>query len=122
MYRYFKHLKFCKGSIEIREKAVKNETAEEGFKVDRTLPVRQAQDNPVYAGLIKQMDDAVGVVLNKIEELGLDKNTVIVLTSNNGRVSSGDAFVTSNLPLRGGKGRQWEGGSRVPLLIQYPKV
>lgn len=122
MYRYFKHLKFCKGSIEIRGKAVKNETAEEGFKVDRTLPVRQAQDNPVYAGLIKQMDDAVGVVLNKIEELGLDKNTVIVFTSNNGRVSSGDAFATSNLPLRGGKGRQWEGGLRVPLLIQYPKV
>lgn len=103
-----------------REKAVKNGVGDEGFRVDRTLPVRQTQDNPVYAGLIKQMDDAVGVVLNKIEELGLDKNTVIVFTSDNGGVSSGDAFATSNLPLRGGKGRQWEGGLRVPLLIQYP--
>ncbi|MEN6323609.1 MAG: sulfatase [Proteiniphilum sp.] len=103
-----------------REKAVKNGIVDEGFKVDRTLPVRQTQDNPVYAGLIKQMDDAVGVVLNKIEELGLDKNTVIVFTGDNGGVSSGDAFATSNLPLRGGKGRQWEGGLRVPLLIQYP--
>jgi len=103
-----------------REKAVKEEVAEEGFKIDRTLPVRQVQDNPVYAGLIKQMDDAVGVVLDKLEALGLDKNTIIIFTSDNGGVSSGDNFSTSNLPLRGGKGRQWEGGLRVPVVIQYP--
>ncbi|MDF9829770.1 sulfatase [Parabacteroides sp. PF5-6] len=103
-----------------RDKAVGNGVAEEGFAVDRTLAVRQQQDNPVYAGLIRQMDDAVGLVLNKLEELGLDKNTIIVFTSDNGGVSSGDAYATSNLPLRGGKGRQWEGGFRVPLLIQYP--
>ena len=104
-----------------REKAVKEKPEEEGFKVDRTLPVRQVQDNPVYAGLIKQMDDAIGVVLNKLEELGLDKNTIIIFTSDNGGVSSGDAFATCNLPLRGGKGRQWEGGLRVPAIIQYPE-
>jgi len=103
-----------------RDKAAGNGVAEEGFAVDRTLAVRQQQDNPVYAGLIRQMDDAVGLVLNKLEELGLDKNTIIVFTSDNGGVSSGDAYATSNLPLRGGKGRQWEGGFRVPLLMQYP--
>ncbi|MDH6534112.1 DUF4976 domain-containing protein [Parabacteroides sp. 52] len=103
-----------------RNKAVENGVADEGFVVDRTLAVRQHQDNPVYAGLIRQMDDAVGLVLNKLEELGLDKNTIIVFTSDNGGVSSGDAYATSNLPLRGGKGRQWEGGFRVPLLMQYP--
>ena len=103
-----------------RDKAVENEIADEGFKIDRTLPVRQVQDNPVYAGLIRQMDDAVGVVLDKLEALGLDKNTIIVFTSDNGGVSSGDAFATGNLPLRGGKGRQWEGGLRVPVLFQYP--
>lgn len=77
--------------------------------VDRTLPVRQTQDNPVYAGLIKQMDDAIGVVLDAVEEMGLDENTLIVFTSDNGGVTSGDAYSSSLLPLRGGKGRQWEG-------------
>lgn len=103
-----------------REKAEKMGIKENGFVVDRTLPVRQTQDNPVYAGLIKQMDDAIGVVLDAIDEMGLDKNTLIIFTSDNGGVTSGDAYSTSLLPLRGGKGRQWEGGVREPLLIQYP--
>lgn len=103
-----------------RYKAQKMGIKDHGFEIDRTLPVRQTQDNPVYAGLIKQMDDAVGVVLNQIEKLGLDKNTMIIFTSDNGGVTSGDAFSTSLLPLRGGKGRQWEGGIREPLLIQLP--
>ena len=102
------------------EKAVNTQPEDEAFLVDRTMPVRQVQDNPVYAGLIKQMDDAVGVVLEQLEKLGLDKNTIVIFTSDNGGVSSGDAFSTGNLPLRGGKGRQWEGGLRVPLLFRFP--
>lgn len=90
------------------------------FKVDRTLPVNQKQDNPIYAGLIRHMDDAVGLVLDKLEELGLDRNTIVIFTSDNGGVSSGDNYSTSNLPLRGGKGRQWEGGLRVPLFVSVP--
>ncbi|OYP35211.1 sulfatase [Rhodopirellula sp. MGV] len=92
------------------------------FKVDRTLPVRQVQDHPVYAGMIETVDDAVGVVLKTIDELSLADDTIIVFTSDNGGVSSGDAYATSNLPLRGGKGRQWEGGIREPLYIRYPAM
>lgn len=102
-----------------REKAEKMGIAEKGFKIDRTLPVRQHQDNPVYAGVIKEMDDAIGLVLNELKELGLDKNTLIIFTSDNGGVSSGDNYSTSLLPIRGGKGRQWEGGIRVPLIFSY---
>lgn len=103
-----------------REKAHQTGIQKNGFLIDRTLPVRQVQDNPVYAGLVKQMDESIGNVLNAVTELGLDKNTMIIFTSDNGGVTSGDSYSTSLLPLRGGKGRQWEGGLRVPLLIKYP--
>lgn len=104
-----------------RDKATRGEVPEDGFMRDRTLPVRQYQDNPVYAGLVRQMDDAVGIVLRALEEMGLMENTLIVFTSDNGGVSSGDAYATSNLPLRGGKGRQWEGGIREPLIVKMPQ-
>lgn len=92
------------------------------FKMDRTLPVRQVQDCPIYGGMMELMDDAVGIVMNTLDELGLAENTVVIFTSDNGGVSSGDAFATSNLPLRGGKGRQWEGGIREPYYVVAPGV
>ena len=90
------------------------------FIFDRRLPVRQIQSNPVYAGLIEMMDDSVGMVLNKLDELGLTDNTIVVFTGDNGSVTSGDCYSTSILPLRGGKGRQWEGGFRVPFYMRVP--
>ncbi len=92
------------------------------FIIDRTLPVRQVQDCPIYAGMIEAMDEAVGIVLDKLDELGLNENTVVVFTSDNGGVSSGDAYSSSNLPFRGGKGRQWEGGIREPYYIKAPGI
>jgi arylsulfatase A-like enzyme len=90
------------------------------FEFDRRLPVRQVQDNPIYAGMMETLDNAVGIVLDALVELELDRNTVVVFTSDNGGVSSGDAFSTSLLPFRGGKGRQWEGGIREPYFIRVP--
>lgn len=103
-----------------REKAEKNGIEDSGFKMGKFLPMRQTQDNPVYGGLVESMDDAVGVVLKGLKDLGLDKNTIVVFTSDNGGVSAGDAFSTSNLPLRGGKGYQFEGGIREPYFIKVP--
>lgn len=103
-----------------KQKAQNKGIAENGFKMGHFLPIRQVQDNPVYAGLVESMDDAVGCVLNALEELGLAENTVVVFTSDNGGVSAGDAFATSNLPLRGGKGYQFEGGIREPFFIKVP--
>ena len=90
------------------------------FMFDRRLPVRQVQDNPIYAGLMESMDKAVGQVLQTLKEQGLDDNTVVIFTSDNGGVSSGDSFSSGQLPFRGGKGRQWEGGIREPYIIHVP--
>lgn len=105
-----------------RDKALKASSPKQRFVFDRRLAVRQVQDCPIYAGMIESMDDAVGVVMAKLETLGLLDNTIVCFTSDNGGVSSGDAFATSNLPLRGGKGRQWEGGIRVPAYLVAPGV
>ena len=72
--------------------------------------------------MIESMDDAVGRVLDALKRNGLDDNTIVFFTSDNGGVSSGDAKSTPNLPLRGGKGRQWEGGIREPFYIKAPGV
>ncbi|MEC3905698.1 sulfatase [Tamlana sp. 2201CG12-4] len=105
-----------------RQKAQDQGIKEIGYIMERVLPIRQTQDNPVYAGLVEHMDDAVGIVTKALQEAGVDKNTIIVFTSDNGGVASGDSFSTSNLPLRGGKGYQWEGGIREPYFIKVPWV
>lgn len=87
--------------------------------IDRTLPVRKVQDNPVYAGMVEMLDEAVGRVLAGLEDLGLADNTIVIFTSDNGGASS-VSYATSNAPLRGGKGQQWEGGIRDPFYIRVP--
>jgi arylsulfatase A-like enzyme len=105
-----------------RRKAAAFPEPDRRFIFDRNLPVRQVQDCPIYAGMIQAMDDAVGLVLNALDEHGLAENTIVCFTSDNGGVASGDSFSSSMLPLRGGKGRQWEGGIREPLFVRFPGV
>ncbi|GGD04412.1 sulfatase [Hyunsoonleella pacifica] len=94
--------------------------AKSGYEMERVLPIRRIQDNPIYGGLVETMDDAVGVVLKALKDNGIDDNTIVVFTSDNGGVASGDHYATSNLPLRGGKGYQWEGGIKEPFFIKVP--
>jgi len=105
-----------------RQKAENAGIQPSGFKMGHFLPIRQVQDNPVYAGLIELMDDAIGHVLTSIDAMGLQNNTIIIFSSDNGGVVSGDAYSTSNLPLRAGKGYQFEGGIRVPFFIKVPGI
>ncbi|MCL6265851.1 sulfatase [Flagellimonas myxillae] len=103
-----------------RDKAESMGIQEKGFEMERILPIRKYQDNPVYAGLIEQVDEAVGSVMQTLDELDLKDNTVIIFTSDNGGVASGDNYSTNSLSLSGGKGYQWEGGTRVPFFISIP--
>jgi arylsulfatase A-like enzyme len=66
------------------------------------------------------MDDAIGEVLDILKELGIDENTIVIFTSDNGGVVAGDASATTNKPLRAGKGYQFEGGIREPYFIKVP--
>ncbi|HCC70748.1 MAG TPA: sulfatase, partial [Bacteroidales bacterium] len=103
-----------------RQKAEDRGIADTGFVMGKLLPARQYQDNPVYAGLVETVDDAVGQVLNALEELNIYDNTIVIFTSDNGGVVAGDNYSTSNKPLRAGKGYQYEGGIREPYVIRVP--
>lgn len=81
---------------------------------------RIIQSNPVYAAMIYSMDENIGRLLKKVDELGIQDNTVIFFTSDNGGLSTSEGSPTCNAPLRAGKGWLCEGGIRVPLIIKYP--
>ncbi len=72
--------------------------------------------NPHLAAMLESIDDGVGKIVAKLEELGLREDTLIVFTSDNG----GESHVTSNMPQRGGKSQLYEGGIRIPLVVSWP--
>ena len=73
-------------------------------------------NNPFYAAMIEETDNSVGVILDKLEDLELDRNTLVIFISDNG----GQIEYTSNLPLRGEKNSLYEAGIRVPLIVRMP--
>lgn len=86
------------------------------------------QRNPTYAAMVKSLDDSVGRVLQRLKARGLDRNTVVAFTSDNGgylgsyAVEGQSLAVATNAPLRSGKGTCYEGGLRVPAMIRWPGV
>ena len=85
-------------------------------------PTRVLQRHAVYAGMVEAMDQAVGKVLDEIDELGIADNTIVLFTSDNGGLSTSEGRPTSNEPLANGKGWMYEGGIRVPMLWRVPGV
>lgn len=82
---------------------------------------RMVQDNPAFAGMVHSVDDSVGRVMKKLDELGVADNTVVIFMSDNGGLSTvAREGPTCNLPLRAGKGWLYEGGIREPMIIKWP--
>lgn len=85
---------------------------------EKATQVKGRQKNAAYATMVESVDQAVGRIRDKLQELKISGNTVIMFTSDNG----GLLGPTNNAPLRSGKGNPYEGGIRVPLIIYWPGV
>ncbi len=81
---------------------------------------RLFQSNPVYAAMVKSVDDSVGRIVRALEETGRLEDTMVIFTSDNGGLSTSEGSPTCNFPLAEGKGWMYEGGLRVPLIVSWP--
>lgn len=95
-------------------------------KYDSLVNRQEPQSNARYAAMVEHMDDAVGAVINKLKAIDRYENTIIIFASDNGGLTgthgilTTQPMVTSNQPLRSGKGDKYEGGVRVPFIISWP--
>lgn len=102
-----------------------------------TVKIKQHQDNVQFASMVETMDESMGRVMKKLDDLGITDNTIIVFLSDNGGMSGANfgrpdkkldsltldkQYSTANLPLRGAKGWMYEGGVRIPFIVKWSGI
>jgi arylsulfatase A-like enzyme len=116
----------CKRHIDYFEVKAEGLSEPEGpkFREEHNGITRLYQDRPDYASMVHAMDQNVGRLLDKVDELGLTDDTIVVFTSDNGGLSTlrGENAPTAIGPLRAGKGWCYEGGIRIPQIMRVPGV
>lgn len=81
-----------------------------------SLKTEDGQNNAVYAGMVEALDKNIGRIIKALDSLNLSNETMVIFTSDNGGVSR----ISSQHPLKYGKGSYYEGGIRVPMMIKWP--